>query len=64
MNPLVKWLMKVMTKPKEIRAGLLSSIHAAYVTAEIESILEKSNLRGCQANKVIMGLVISGEKAG
>lgn len=64
MNPLVKWFMKTMTKPKEIRPGLISSINASYTSVEIESILGKSKLKGYQISKVIMGLVIIGEKVG
>lgn len=30
MNPFVKWFLKLMTKPKEIRPGLISSINASY----------------------------------
>jgi len=64
MNPLVKWFMKSVTKPKEIRPGLTPSINASYTVEEIEAILEESNLKGYQVSKVTMGLVITGEKAG
>lgn len=64
MNPLVKWFMKSVTKPKEIRPGLTSSINASYTVEEIEAILEESSLKGYQVSKVTMGLVITGEKAG
>ncbi len=35
MNPLVKWFMKAVTKPKEIKPYLISSINAAYTIQEI-----------------------------
>ena len=63
MNPLVKWFMKSVTKPKEIKPGLTSSINASYTVEEIEAILEGSNLKGYQVSKVTMGFVITGEKA-
>ncbi len=64
MNPLVKWLMKLVTKPKEIRPGLISSINASYTPQEIESVLAESNLKGYKVSKVIMGFVITGQKIG
>ena len=63
MNPLVRWFMKSVTKPKEIKPGLTSSINASYTVEEIEAILEGSNLKGYQVSKVTMGLIITGEKA-
>lgn len=63
MIPPVKWFMKLVVKPKEIRPGLISSINAAYTFEEIVAILGKSVLKGYRVSKVIMGLVITGEKA-
>jgi len=62
MNPLIKWFMKLVTQPKEIRPGLVSSINASYTVKEIESILGDSNIKGYEVSKVIMGFVISGQK--
>ena len=62
MNPLVKWFMKLVTKPKEIRPGLISSINASYTAEEIQSILDDSDLKGYQVEAVIMGLVIKSAK--
>jgi len=56
--------MWLFAKPKEIRHGLISSINAAYTLKEIKSLLEDSNLKGCQVRQNIIGLVITGEKAG
>ncbi len=64
MNPLVKWFIKAVTKPKEIRPGLISSINAAYTLNEIRSILGESNLDGDTVKKAVMGLTITGRKAG
>jgi len=63
MNLLVQWFMRLATKPKEIRPGLISSINASYTLEEIVTILEESELKGYIVNKDIMGLVVTGEKA-
>jgi len=62
MNPLLKWLMKLMTKPKEMKSGLISSINASYTFSEVRRMFEETKLRECQIEKNIMGLVITGEK--
>jgi len=62
MNPLIKWFMWFVTRPKEIRPGLLSSIKASYIVPEIESMLSKTQLKGWSVKGNIMGLVISGQK--
>jgi len=62
MNLLVKWFMRLVTQPKEIRPGLVSSINASYTLKEIEAILGESNLKGYEVSKAMMGLVISGQK--
>lgn len=64
MNPLVKWFMKAVTKPKEIRPGLTLSLNAAYTVPELNAILRESCLRGGTAKQNLMGLVITGQKAG
>ena len=64
MNPIMKWLMWLFTKPKEIRPGLISSINAAYTVEEIKPLLEESNLKRYEVRQNVMGLVITGEKAG
>ncbi len=62
MNPVVKWFMKLMTKPKEIRPGLVSSINASYTVQEITSILSKTNLKSAIVKKTTMGFIITGER--
>ena len=62
MNPVFKWLLKLMTKPKEIKPGLVSSINASYTVQEIESILSKTNLKSATVKKTMMGFEITGEK--
>jgi ubiquinone/menaquinone biosynthesis C-methylase UbiE len=62
MNRLMKWFMWLMTKPKEIRPGLLSSIDAAYTVSEIESMLPGTRLKGWTVTSKIVGLTVSGRK--
>lgn len=62
MNPILKWFIKLMTKPKEMQAGLISSINAAYTVDEIEVILQQTNLQKSTVHKNVIGLVIAGEK--
>lgn len=63
MSPLVKWFMKAVTKPKEIRPGLISSINAAYTVEEIQTVLAATRLEGHTAKKQMMGLMVTGRKA-
>jgi ubiquinone/menaquinone biosynthesis C-methylase UbiE len=62
MSPLIKWFMWFVTRPKEIRPGLLTSIAAAYTQTEVEAMLRQTQLRGWSVKSNLMGLVISGQK--
>jgi len=62
MNPIMKWFMKMVTKPKEIRPGLKSSINASYTVEEIESMLAKTKMRQHEIKKLTMGFVVTGTK--
>jgi len=62
MNPLMKWLMWFVTKPKEIRPGLLTSIDAAYTVDEMKLMLLVTKLQGWTVKSNIIGLVVSGQK--
>lgn len=63
MSPLMKWFMKLVTKPKEIRPGLKSSINASYTIEEIESILAETSLKEHEVKKLMMGFVVTGVKS-
>ena len=62
MNPLMKWFMWFVTKPKEIRPGLLTSIAAAYTVDEMKLMLLETKLQGWTVKSNIIGLVVSGQK--
>jgi ubiquinone/menaquinone biosynthesis C-methylase UbiE len=62
MNPFMKWFLKRVTKPKEIRPGLTSSINASYTANELESILKETSLKKHEVKKLMMGFVLTGAK--
>ena len=62
MNPLMKWFLWIMTQPKEMRSGLVSSINASYRLPEVEHLLSETSLQGWHARKNVLGIVISGQK--
>ncbi|NLY92323.1 MAG: methyltransferase domain-containing protein [Firmicutes bacterium] len=62
-NPLIKWFIYFLTKPKEIRPGFLSSLNASYTADEIRELLGQSDLKNAAVSKEFFGLCISGKKA-
>ena len=62
-NPFIKWFMKIITKPKELRPGLVTSFNAAYIVDEVKSILKNTDLISYKVSKDTMGLTIVGVKA-
>jgi ubiquinone/menaquinone biosynthesis C-methylase UbiE len=62
MNFTIKWFLWFMTRPKEIRPGLITSINASYVKTEAEALFSKTKLQGWHISKNPLGLVISGQK--
>lgn len=51
-----------MTKPKEIKPGLESSINASYTVLEINEIIKKTKIISFDIKTDFMGLCITGEK--
>jgi len=62
MNPLMVWFLKINSRPKEIRPGLISSIHAAYTKEEIRVILNRTPLKNAIVSKSMIGIEIQGIK--
>jgi len=58
----IKWFLWVMTGPKEMRRGLVTSLNAAYTVPEIEAMLNRTKFRGWRVSKNPLGIVISGQK--
>ena len=61
-NVLVKGMMKLTGKPKEIKAGLISSINAAYTIEELQTLLEQSAFTTYNISTNPFGIELSGEK--
>jgi ubiquinone/menaquinone biosynthesis C-methylase UbiE len=62
MNPLMKWFLWIMTKPKEMRPGLISSINASYTLAEIKDMFRRAKLQDWHASKNMLGIIVTGQK--
>jgi ubiquinone/menaquinone biosynthesis C-methylase UbiE len=63
MNPLFRWFMQAVTKPREILPGLRSSLRAAYIREELEAILRRSSFQVYQIQNTLMGIEATGRKA-
>lgn len=62
MNPVMKYLMKAMTKPREIRSGLVTSINAAYTKDELSGLVSRTFLMGGEVRNTAPGLELTGQK--
>ncbi|OGM08222.1 methyltransferase type 11 [Candidatus Woesebacteria bacterium RBG_13_34_9] len=62
MNPFMAYFLKINSQPKEIRPGLISSIHAAYTKEEIVVLLNKTPLKNALVSKNMIGIEIKGDK--
>jgi ubiquinone/menaquinone biosynthesis C-methylase UbiE len=62
MNPFVKSFLWIMTKPRQIRPYLVSSINAAYTKEEMEELLSRTKLTSWRIDESPIGLVILGVK--
>jgi len=62
MTPFMRWFLKRNARPKEIHAGLITSINAAYTTKEIIGILSKTQLKNAIVLENMIGIVIKGIK--
>jgi ubiquinone/menaquinone biosynthesis C-methylase UbiE len=55
-NLFVKWFLILITKAKDIRPGLVSSINASYIVPEIRALLANTDLRLAVVKKNNRGL--------
>ena len=58
MNPLVRWFLYMIVRPKEIRPGLMTSIDAAYTPKELRVMLAETPLASARVEGGVIGLVI------
>ena len=59
-NPLLAWFIGSSTKPKQIRPGFWTSLHAAYTKAELEQIVNQTPLTDVIVAEAFFGLCVSG----
>ncbi len=62
MSFLIRWFLWINTKPKEIRPGLITSIHAAYTPDELKDLIKGTKLSQCQVSANLIGLKLTGVK--
>jgi ubiquinone/menaquinone biosynthesis C-methylase UbiE len=62
MSFMVKWFLWINTKPKEIRAGLVTSINAAYTPGELREMAKETKLSHCCITGNLIGLKLTGIK--
>jgi len=62
LHPVMRCLLYLMARPREMRAGLLASLGVAYTIREIEEIIVQAGLKEYTIAKSIVGLEICGEK--
>jgi len=58
----IKWFMWLVTKPKAIRPGLVTSINAAYTASEMRSLLRDSQFKDSAVTCNPMGLQVTATK--
>jgi ubiquinone/menaquinone biosynthesis C-methylase UbiE len=59
---LIKWFLWINTKPKQIRSGLITSIHAAYTPGELRALIKGAKLEHCTVTVNPIGLKLTGVK--
>ena len=59
---LMKWFIWLNSKPKEIRAGFITSVNAAYTPDEVRELLKGTKLQGCTVSGNPVGLRLTGVK--
>jgi ubiquinone/menaquinone biosynthesis C-methylase UbiE len=58
MNPFARWFLWLLAKPSAMRAGLVSSINAAYTPRELRAMLDQTPLRGATIVEQTLGLEV------
>lgn len=62
-NPVVAGIMRLLAKPRSMRAGLASSIAAAYTREELESVVRRAGIEGSVSENPF-GLCVTGVRQG
>lgn len=61
-SPLIVKMIYATTKPKEIRQGFLTSLHAAYTVNEMTELLRNTEFKDFKVEKEFFGLKVIGKK--
>ena len=61
-HPALNWIAYHTAKPREIRPGFLTSLHAAYTVEELRALVQRSALASAEVNREVFGLFITGRK--
>mgnify|MGYP001089114640 CR=1 FL=1 len=61
-SSLIVKMIYVSTKPKEIRPGFLTSLHAAYTVNEMTELLRNTEFQDFKVEKEFFGLKVTGKK--
>lgn len=61
-NIFIRLFLLTVTKPKEIRPGLITSINAAYTAGELREMIWDTQLSGCSVSANPIGVTITGVK--
>jgi ubiquinone/menaquinone biosynthesis C-methylase UbiE len=62
MFALVKWFLWLSAEPKEMRAGLITSIDAAYTPDELRELIKGTELEACKVSSNLIGSILTGIK--
>jgi ubiquinone/menaquinone biosynthesis C-methylase UbiE len=65
MSLMVRWFVSLSqpVRSPEMRTGFISSVNASYTLAEIQELLEETNLQGWRTEQNLLYIVVSGRKA-
>lgn len=58
----IRWFLWLGTTPKEIRPGLVTSLNAAYMPAELRELIRGTRLAFCSVTGNLIGLTLFGVK--
>jgi ubiquinone/menaquinone biosynthesis C-methylase UbiE len=58
MSPFARWFLWIMAKPAALRAGLVSSINAAYTASELRLLLDQTPLKSAKIVEQALGLEV------
>jgi ubiquinone/menaquinone biosynthesis C-methylase UbiE len=58
----IRWFLWIAIQPREMRPGLVTSLNAAYISAELRELVKGTGLERCTVSEHPFGLVLVGDK--